>query len=94
MKKISDVYENLKVIVNVINPFYGLNLREGPQNNYYLFKYLSNTTQKFKGFIQDCKEKRLLRNYNRVDYLPYLNEKPEMEDKFNLFNGFPLKKKI
>lgn len=93
MKKISDVYDNLKVIVNVINPFYGLNLREGPQNNYYLFRYLSNTTQKFKGFIQDCKEKRMLKNYNRVDYLPYLNEKPEMEDTFNLFNGFPLQKK-
>ena len=93
MRKIKDVYKNLEVIIKVINPYYNLNIENQNTKSKYLFNYLSNENKKNPGFLQRCKERRLMRNYNRVDYIPYFKEKPILEDTFNLFNGFPLQYK-
>lgn len=90
MKSVKEVLGNLKVIVKVINPYFGLELKNVDTKSKYLFNYLSNDSVKNQGFIQYCKERRMFRNYNRVDYIPYYKVKPVIEDTFNLFNGFPL----
>jgi hypothetical protein len=93
LKHVDKVESNLKVIVNVLNPYYGMNVPYENTKKKYLFNYLSNKTGPNQGFFQYCKERRLFKNYSTVDFLPYFKTPHPTDDTFNLFTGFPLMKK-
>lgn len=101
---IDELLRTLKIVCNILNPDYDYDYwqkhKDHKKNeiiinekmNKYLFTRLGENNKQEKGFMINYLELNKIKNYNSVDFIPFLARKgaPVLYDCFNLFTGFPM----